>query len=70
MNHSLTTADRGTHIRMLLVSLAGVLAFIVTFAGVQATQDTGPMARLDGPAIVKTGPPAVMTSRDAGRAIR
>jgi hypothetical protein len=69
MNHSLMTADRGTHVRMMLASLAGVVAFIVTLVGFQATQDTG-LARLDGPAIVKAGAPTTVTSQDAARAIR
>lgn len=68
MNHSLMTADRGTHVRMMLVSLASVLAFIVTLVGFQATQDSS--LRLDGPAIVKAGASTVVTSDDVGRAIR
>jgi hypothetical protein len=70
MNHSLMTADRGTHVRVVLVSLASVLAFIVTFVGFQVTQDASVTPRLDGPALIKSVAPTAVASRDLGRAMR
>ncbi len=69
MSHS-PMADRGTHIRRMSISLVGVLAFFVTFAGFQVTQDARLIASPDGPVIVKADAPTAVASQDVGRTLR
>ena len=65
MNHSLVTADRTTHLKIVAVSLVAAIAVILV--GVTARiSDTGTSAKLEasGP-VLKAGKPATVTSRDA-----
>jgi hypothetical protein len=65
MNHSLVTADRTTHLKIVAVSLVAAIAVILV--GVTARiSDTGASAKLEanGP-VLKAGKPAAVTSRDA-----
>jgi len=65
MNHSLVTADRTTHLKIVAVSLVAAIAVIVV--GVTARiADTGTAsAKLEshGP-VLKAGKPATVTVRD------
>jgi hypothetical protein len=70
MNHSLITADRGTHIRMLMASAACVTVFIAVLVGFQVARDTGQVARFDGATVIKAGQPTAMTNRDTSRMVR
>ena len=69
MNHSLVTADRTTHLKIVAVSLVAAIAVILV--GVTARiSDTGASAKLEanGP-VLKAGKPATVTVRD-GTAIQ
>ena len=64
MNHSLVTADRTTHLKIVAVSLVAAIAVILV--GVTARiADTGASAKLEshGP-VLKAGKPATVTVRD------
>ena len=65
MNHSLVTADRTTHLKIVAVSLIAAIAVILV--GITARMaDTGTTsARLEahGP-MLKAGKPATITARD------
>jgi hypothetical protein len=65
-NHSLVTADRGTHLKIAAVALLATI--VVVAVGFRArTVDAGTdTARIEttGP-VVKAGKPASFTSRDA-----
>ena len=64
MNHSLVTADRTTHLKIVAVSLVAAIAVILV--GVTARiSDTGASAKLEanGP-VLKAGKPATVTVRD------
>jgi hypothetical protein len=65
MNHSLVTADRTTHLKIVAVSLVAAIAVILV--GVSARiADSGASAKLEanGP-VLKAGKPATVTVRDA-----
>jgi hypothetical protein len=64
MNHSLVTADRATHLKIVAVSLVAAIAVILV--GVTARiSDTGASTNLQaqGP-VLKAGKPAAVTVRD------
>lgn len=64
MNHSLVTADRTTHLKIVAVSLVAAIAVILV--GVSARiSDTGATASVEakGP-VLKAGKPATVTVRD------
>ena len=65
MNHSLVTADRTTHLKIVAVSLVAAIAVILVGVTARIT-DTGASAKLEanGP-VLKAGKPATVTSRDA-----
>jgi cytochrome oxidase Cu insertion factor (SCO1/SenC/PrrC family) len=64
MNHSLVTADRTTHLKIVAVSLAAAIAVILVGVTARVT-DSGASANLQahGP-VLKAGKPAVVTARD------
>jgi hypothetical protein len=69
MNHSLVTADRTTHLKIVAVSLVAAIAVILV--GITARiSDTGTAAKLEahGP-VLKAGKPATVASRE-GSAIQ
>jgi hypothetical protein len=65
MNHSLLSADRGTHVKIVVVALIGALVVVV--AGISAhVSNAGNMTvaiKANGP-VVKAGTPAVYSNRD------
>ena len=64
MNHSLVTADRTTHLKIVAVSLAAAIAVILVGITARVT-DTGASANLQahGP-VLKAGKPAAVTVRE------
>ena len=64
MNHSLVTADRTTHLKIVAVSLAAAIAVILVGITARVT-DNGASANLQahGP-VLKAGKPAAVTLRD------
>ena len=69
MNHSLVTADRTTHLKIVAVSLVAAIAVVLVGITARVT-DSGASANLQahGP-VLKAGKPATFTTRD-GTAIR
>ena len=70
MNHSLVTADRTTHLKIVAVSLAAAIAVILVGITARVTDTNGATAKLEshGP-VLKAGKPATITARD-GTAIQ
>ena len=69
MNHSLVTADRTTHLKIVAVSLVAAIAVVLVGITARVT-DSGASANLQahGP-VLKAGKPAAVTARD-GNAIQ
>ena len=65
MNHSLVTADRTTHLKIVAVSLIAAIAVILVGITARVT-DNGASANLQahGP-VLKAGKPAAITAREA-----
>jgi hypothetical protein len=65
MNHSLLSADRGTHLKIVVVALVAALAVVI--AGISAhVSDAGNMTaavKANGP-VAKAGVPAVYSNRE------
>lgn len=65
MNHSIATADRMTHLKIVVVALiAGTLVAGVGVASRVGDTNTGVSAGIDGP-VIKAGKPTVLTTSDA-----
>jgi cytochrome oxidase Cu insertion factor (SCO1/SenC/PrrC family) len=64
MNHSLVTADRTTHLKIVAVSLVAAIAVVLVGITARVT-DSGASANLQahGP-VLKAGKPAAVTARD------
>jgi hypothetical protein len=64
MNHSLVTADRTTHLKIVAVSLVAAIAVIMVGITARVT-DSGASANLQahGP-VLKAGKPAAITARE------
>ena len=65
MNHSLVTADRTTHLKIVAVSLVAAIAVILVGITARVTDDSGASANLQahGP-VLKAGKPAAVTVRE------
>lgn len=65
MNHSLVTADRTTHLKIVAVSLVAAIAVILVGITARVTDTDTASANLQahGP-VVKAGKPAAVTARD------
>ena len=65
MNHSLVTADRTTHLKIVAVSLVAAIAVILVGITARVTDTGSATAKLEthGP-VLKAGKPAVITARD------
>jgi cytochrome oxidase Cu insertion factor (SCO1/SenC/PrrC family) len=65
MNHSLVTADRTTHLKIVAVSLAAAIAVILVGITARVTDTATASANLQahGP-VVKAGKPAAITARE------
>jgi hypothetical protein len=69
MNHSLVTADRSTHLKIVAVSLVAAIAVILVGVTARITDTTANgNLQAQGP-VLKAGKPAAVTARD-GTAIR
>jgi hypothetical protein len=66
MNHSIITADRNTHLKV--VTLALLASVVVAVIGVRAGADTTtPQTRGASVLVVKAGNPVMITSRDGSQ---
>jgi hypothetical protein len=65
MNHSLVTADRTTHLKIVAVSLIAAIAVILVGITARITDADTATARLEahGP-VLKAGKPSAVTVRD------
>ena len=65
MNHSLVTADRTTHLKIVAVSLVAAIAVILVGITARVTDNSGASANLQahGP-VLKAGKPAAVTVRE------
>jgi hypothetical protein len=65
MNHSLVTADRTTHLKIVAVSLVAAIAVIVVGITARVADSGGATAKYEanGP-VMKAGKPAAVTVRD------
>jgi hypothetical protein len=65
MNHSLVTADRTTHMKIVAVSLVAAIAVILVGITARVTDNSGASANLQahGP-VLKAGKPAAVTVRE------
>jgi hypothetical protein len=65
MNHSLVTADRSTHVRIVMVALVGALLVVGVGITARLTAGDNVTARLEthGP-VMKAGKPVTVTSSD------
>jgi hypothetical protein len=65
MNHSLVTADRTTHLKIVAVSLVAAIAVILVGVTARVTDTGTASAKIEshGP-VLKAGKPATITSRD------
>ncbi len=70
MNHSLVTADRTTHLKIVALSLIAAIAVILVGITARVTDTDVANGRLEahGP-VIKAGKPSAVTLRD-GTAIR
>jgi hypothetical protein len=70
MNHSLVTADRTTHLKIVAVSLIAAIAVILVgvTARIADTNSASTNLQANGP-VVKAGKPAAVTARD-GNAVQ
>ena len=65
MNHSLVTADRTTHLKIVAVSLIAAIAVILVgvTARISDSGNTSAKVETQGP-VLKAGKPATITARD------
>jgi len=65
MNHSLVTADRTTHLKIVAVSLVAAIAVILVGITARISEPGSASAKLEshGP-VLKAGKPATVTARD------
>lgn len=69
MNWSMYTADRATHLKIVLVGLAAALLIAVIGIAVQQLNLGIDIMTAQGPAVIKAGAPVVFTDR-SGPVIR
>jgi hypothetical protein len=69
MNWSMYTADRTTHLKIVLVGLAAALLFAVIGTAVQQLNLGIDIMTAQGPTVIKAGAPVVFTDR-SGPVIR
>lgn len=65
MNHSLLNADRGTHVKIVVIALVAALTVVIAgvSAHVSASGNMTAAVKANGP-VVKAGAPAVYSNRE------
>ncbi len=63
MNHSIHSADRATHLKIVVVAL--VAGIVVAGLGISARVNTDYTQTAQGVHVIKAGKPVVVTSSDA-----
>ncbi len=64
MNHSLLTADRTTHLKIVVVALIAAIMVVAVGIGTHLATDETAGVRSGGP-VLRAGKPATYTDRDA-----
>jgi hypothetical protein len=64
MNHSLHSADRTTHLKVVAVALVAMIAVVVVGINARLADSASATARVHGP-VLKAGQPAIYTSSDS-----
>jgi hypothetical protein len=65
MNWSIYTADRATHLKIVVVGLAAALLIAVIGISARELNLGTDVLTAQGPSVIKAGGPVVMTDRDA-----
>jgi hypothetical protein len=65
MNWSIYTADRATHLKIVVVGLAAALLIAVIGISARELNLGTDILTAQGPSVIKAGGPVVMTDRDA-----
>jgi hypothetical protein len=63
MNHSLHSADRGTHLKVVAVALVAAIAVVAVGISARVSDSTSTTARIQVP-VLKAGQPATFTSSE------
>jgi len=65
MNHSLLSADRGTHLKIVVVALVAALTVVIASVSAHVSEpgNTTAAVKANGP-VVKAGAPAVYSNRE------
>jgi hypothetical protein len=63
MNHSLHSADRGTHLKVVAVALVAAIAVVAVGISARVADSTSAIVRVQGP-VLKAGQPATFTSSE------
>jgi hypothetical protein len=63
MNHSLRSADRSTHLKVVAVALVAAIAVVAMGISARVAESTSATARADGP-VLKAGHPTIYTSSE------
>jgi hypothetical protein len=63
MNHSLHSADLGTHRKVVAVALVAAIAVVAVGISARVSDTTSTTARIQGP-VLKAGQPATFTSSE------
>lgn len=64
MNHSLLTADRRTHFKIVAVALLAALVIVVAGVSARVSDSGSTAARGSATTVVKAGKPPVYSTRD------
>ena len=64
MNWSIYTADRATHLKIVVVGLAAALLIAVIGISARELNLGTDILTVQGPSVIKAGGPVVMTDRD------
>ncbi len=63
MNHSLHSADRGTHLKVVAVALVAAIAVVAVAISARVSDNPTATVRMQGP-VLKAGQPATFTSSE------
>lgn len=70
MNHSILTADRNAHVRMIAASLACAIVFVAAMVGSRVALLDPATVRAAAPLVVKAHPATTMTSHERPSLVR
>ncbi len=65
MNHSLLSADRNTHLKIVSLALTAAIAVVVIGITARITDGTSSASRIESGAVLKAGKPTTYTRTEA-----